>query len=74
MPNQKQLIQEIHETVTILKTVLLGVPGTEDNGLVGKVDEVHRSHYRLKRNFYILIGVLVGSGILGTGIWGLLNG
>jgi len=78
---QKQLIQEIHQTTIQLSTVLLGVSNTEDTGLVGEVKDVKlnvnglsKSHIKLKRNFWILVASLVGSGILGSGIWGVLNG
>lgn len=78
---QKQLIEEIHTTTTRLSTVLLGVPGTANGGLVQEVKDVKinlkdlgKSHGRLKRSFWILIGVIIGSGILGTGIWSLVNG
>jgi len=76
---QKQLIQETHETVVQLSTVLLGVQGTANGGLVKEVkdvkvsvNELAKSHSKLKRNF-VLIGILVGSGALGGGIYGLIN-
>jgi len=78
---QKQLILDTHDTVMQISTVLLGVPGTEDTGLVGEVknnkDNINvlgKSHGKLKRNFYILIAFLIGSGILGGSIWSMLNG
>jgi len=67
--DQKELIYEIHKTVIEVRTVLLGAPDTQNGGLVEKVNEIGNSHYRLKRNFYILIGVLVGSGVLGINLW-----
>jgi len=77
---QKQLIQETHETVVQLSTVLLGVQGTANGGLVKEVkdvkvsvNELAKSHSKLKRNFWVLIGILVGSGALGGGIYGLIN-
>ena len=77
---QKQLerltpiIEETHDGVKQLSTVLLGVPGTDDRGLIGEVKNNSRDISKLKRNLFILIGTLVGSGVLGTGIWNLLNG
>ena len=78
---QKEMIQEIHQTTIQQRTVLLGVPGTDDKGLVGevkdvklKVNSVARSHGKLKRNFWLLVGALAGSGAIGGGIWSLLNG
>ena len=66
--------QEIHIEVKQLSTTLLGIPGTGDKGLVGEVINNRKDINKLKRNLFILIGTLVGSGVLGTGIWGLLNG
>lgn len=78
---QRQMIQETHQTVIQLSTVLLGVPDTEDTGLVGEVKAIkvdvrslNGRQRKLSKNFWILIGVLVGSGVLGSGIWSLLNG
>ena len=77
---QKQLIQETHESVGQLTTVLLGVPGTQNGGLVKEVKDVKldikelgRSHGKLKRNFWLLIGILIGSGVVGSGIYSLLG-
>ena len=72
--NNGELLKEIHESVTQVKTVLLGVPGTQNGGLVQRVDEVCNSHYKLKRQFYILIGVLIGSGVLGINLWKVFGG
>lgn len=69
----RQLMEETHGTVTELKTVLLGVPGTSNGGLVKQVNDVSKSHSRLKRNFWLLCGVLIGSGLLSGGIWAILN-
>ena len=70
--DQEKMIQETHDTVIKLNTVLLGSNGR--SGLVDEVKAIAVSHYSLKRNFWTLIGVLVGSGIIGSGIYTLLNG
>lgn len=70
----RQLIEETHETVIELKTVILGVPGTSNGGLVKQVNEISKSNNRLRRNFWILVGLLIGSGIIGTGVWRLIIG
>ena len=61
---QKQLIQETHQG-------MYGVPGTEDNGLVGDVKElvtvVKKQNGRISRNsriIFVIVGVLIGTGIL----------
>jgi len=66
--SDRQLFEETHSTVIELKTVLLGVSGTSNGGLVKQVNDVCKSHGRLKRNFYLLLGILAGSGIIGVGI------
>ena len=64
-------LKEIMKDQTVLHTVLLGANGTE--GLVEEVKSLARGHGTLKRNFWLLFGTLVGSGVIGGGI-GLLNG
>lgn len=61
----KQLTQEVHQAV-------LGVPGTEDSGLVGDMKElkydVKKQNGRVRLNtvrIAIIIGVLAGLGVLG---------
>ena len=78
---QRQLVQETHQGVTELKTVLLGVPGTEDTGLCGEVKAVKltvngvaKSHGKLKRNFWLLVGTLVGSGVIGGSLYTAFGG
>ncbi len=62
---------DIRQEQTVLHTLLLGANGAE--GLVDEVKSLARGHGRLKRNFWMLTGILVGSGIIGTG-YGILNG
>ena len=77
---QRQIIQETHDAVLELKTSMVGIPGTSNGGLVKHVDDVEErvndlgsSHGKLKRNFWLLIGILIGSGVLGGGIYGILH-
>lgn len=79
--SDRQLLEETHGSVIELKTVILGISGTADKGLVGKVNDVShkvnnvvKNHSKLSRNFWILVGILIGSGLLGTGIYTLLLG
>lgn len=69
---EKQKQDETHDGVIKLTTVLLGTNG--DDGLVGEFRRVANSHFSLKRNFWILVGILAGLGVLGSGLWGLLGG
>ncbi len=60
-------IEETHDTVIELKTVLLGK--NSDKGLVGQVEEHEK---KINRNTIILVAI-IASGALGSGIVGLLN-
>lgn len=60
---ERETIDNIKEAVIELKTVLLGTDG--DNGLIGDVKRLGDSHFKLKQRFWILIGILAGSGIGG---------
>ncbi|KKL96448.1 hypothetical protein LCGC14_1844410 [marine sediment metagenome] len=62
--------REIREEQVKISTVLLGPDGQD--GLVEKVDNVADGYGKLKRNFWMLVGVLTGSGVIGGGI-GLLT-
>ena len=69
--SQEEMIQEIYQTITQLSTVLLGVPNTANGGLVKdvkslKVDtkEIGHSLGKLKKSFWLLVGVLIGTGIV----------
>ncbi len=63
-------LEGISRDVSEIKTVLLGVPGNStETGLCGKVQELSKSHYNLKRNFLALVAFLIGAGVLtGTGV------
>ncbi len=73
-PTQRQMIVDTLSEVRTVKTVLLGVPGTDDTGIVGEVKNNRKEISRVKRILFILIGSLVGSGAIGSGIYTLLNG
>ncbi|MBU1307865.1 MAG: hypothetical protein KKF33_20365 [Alphaproteobacteria bacterium] len=75
---EKQMVQEARDIARDLKVVLVGMNG--DEGLCGRVDTVIKSvgdlassHGKLKRNFWLLVGILGGSGVIGGAI-GVLNG
>ncbi len=64
--------KEIMKEQTVLHTVLLGANGAE--GLVEEVKSIAKGYGKLKRNFWMLVGVLVGSGVIGGSVVGLLSG
>lgn len=63
---------EIREDQIVVHTVLLGANGAP--GLVDEVKALASGYGKLKRNFYILVGTLIGSGVIGTGIYGIIGG
>jgi hypothetical protein len=65
---QGEKLEGLHSEIVTVKTVLLGIPGSEEKGLCGEVKEVADSHYDLRKVVYTLIAFLSGAGILtGTG-------
>lgn len=77
-------LDKYHESVTVLNTVVLGKNG--DAGLIGnfeqardalnkRLDENCKETSMLKVRFWLLIGLLMGSGLLGgIGIAQLIGG
>ena len=70
---QDTQLDRIELRIQEIATVLLGVPDSDDKGLVGKVNESCEKQEKLSRNFWILVSTLVGSGVIGGSIWGVFN-
>ena len=66
-PEELRKIDETHDTVITLKTVLLGA-----NGNPGLVDQVIANTKRSSRNTIILTAI-IASGGLGGGIFGIIK-
>jgi hypothetical protein len=64
-------IEETHDTVVQLKTVLLGANGNP--GLVTKVEKSCERQDALEKRFWYLVGTLAGLGLISGGILGLLK-
>ena len=71
LPPMREEITEIKLMVKEIRTVLLGVPGSEVKGLCGEVKEISDSHYDLRRNFYIVLAFMLGTGILTGASFGI---
>jgi hypothetical protein len=61
------LLQQVHQG-------MYGVPDTDEKGLCGKVEAQGKELFSLKRAFWTLVGILVGSGVLGVGAYGIIKG
>jgi hypothetical protein len=66
-----KLIRESHDTIKRLESALLGIDG--QGGIMRKVEDLENNYAKLNRNFWILVSLLVGSGVLGASLWGLLT-
>jgi len=74
----EEAIYDTRERMVRMETVLIGVKGTDDKGLVGAVkdntkdlDASRKKVGRLEIKFWLLVGLLAGTGILGG--FGLAN-
>jgi len=66
---QNEVLESQGRMLVEIRSVLLGVPDTDDRGLCGEVKEVSASHYSLRKSFWMLVAFLLGTGVLtGVGI------
>ena len=67
-----KMVDAIAIDVSVIKTVILGVPETKNGGLMEVVERNRDSISTLKKCFWVIIGVLIGTGILyGVQIYGV---
>ncbi len=72
----EQMLLEMHDKVNLIWAAFCGVPGTSDKGLMGEFDE-HRKrgnafrseYYVFRRQCIAVFFFLLGSGVLGVGVW-----
>lgn len=69
--NHDKMLRETRDAVIEIKTVLLGTYASK--GLCTQVNELEKSLYNIKRNMFIICGLLVGSGIVSGSVYGLLS-
>lgn len=74
----EKILEEIREDIGVIqgdvrevKTLLLGVPSTRAEGLVGQVEEHSKDLKRLNLRFWILTAILLGTG--GGSAYGILK-
>ena len=62
----------VKKEVVQISTVLLGVPETKNGGLMEVVERNRDSISTLKKCFWVIVGILIGTGILyGVQIYGV---
>ena len=69
---ENKQLEELTRKVDRIYQGLFGVSETEDKGMCGKVKELEAGYATLNRNYWILVALLTGLGIIGGGIWGLI--
>lgn len=69
--DMNEKLDEISADVRDIKTVLKGYNGYP--GLCKEHEELANDYYKFKRTMLIIIGVLIGSGVLGGGIFSAMN-
>ena len=69
--DERQLIQDTHDAGIEVKTVLLGANG--DDGLVGEVKHIAKSHYKLRLCFWLLVSSLLASGVISAKVLGVFH-
>ena len=77
---EREILEDIRDSQVEQRTVLLGIPDTDDRGLVGEVKAIKlnvNNNNKAIGKLKITLAALITSGVLGTGIWqliGLVNG
>jgi len=81
----RELLQATHDASILALALIKGTNGTggiashvdehdhELEHVHGRIDESDQRHNKLSKNFWMLVGVLVGSGVIGGSIWGALG-
>ena len=70
---QAKKIDAAFDSIIEIRTVLLGAKGEDGGGLCNDVKDLETQTSTLNRNFWILVALLVGSGVIGGSIWAALG-
>ncbi|MDZ4245739.1 MAG: hypothetical protein U1D67_01325 [Dehalococcoidia bacterium] len=66
-------VSNIDTRMTSFEATLKGTPGTEDHGLIGIIYATRLLAEKVDKRLLILIAFLVGSGVIVTGSYGILQ-
>ena len=76
----RDCVEKLHRDVLEIKTTLIGIPDSADSGLLGEIKQIKLNGYnlnhrvrRLSQKFWLLVGILAGSGVIGSGLYQLLS-
>ena len=70
-PELEKLIRETHDVALQTHDALLGIDG--QGGIMRRVQCLENNYSKLNRNFWILVALLVGLGIIGGGVATMLH-
>jgi hypothetical protein len=70
---EEEKLDQLAQKVDLIYQGLFGVPGTESKGICGECNDTRDKVNILTRNFWILVALLAGLGLLGAGTWGLIG-
>ncbi len=63
---QAKLLQDTHDTVIEIRTILLG--SEQNPGLCHRFHELEEDYVKFKRNVMVVMAFLVGSGAISIGV------
>ena len=69
----QQKVSNIDTRTTSMETALKGIPDTEDRGLIGIIYTSKALAEKVDKRVLILIAFLIGSGVIATGSYGILQ-
>ena len=70
-PELEKLIRESHDAICQLHDAMLGIDG--QGGIMKRVERLEHNYEKLNRNFWMLVTLLIGLGIIGGGLWGVFH-
>lgn len=65
-------VDTLTSKVDTVYTTVVGIPETQNGGLVGAVKNLRCDHENLKTRFWLLLVALAASGVLGISIWKII--
>jgi hypothetical protein len=70
-PELEKLIRKSHDAICQLHDAMLGIDG--QGGIMKRVDLLEHNYAKLNRNFWMLVCLLIGLGIIGGSLFGIFR-